>query len=137
MFEEGDVIKEGPLVGFEVISTYSRAQAIEDDVLIDVSETAREAGIVFPVAVTRAVWDKYITPDERSRGYGQSESGRLWDVVWMLRCAIRRSCSESTILFSVYFIMKEKQKRLVQLKAVCGPGDNGESVITIILPDKD
>ena len=39
----------------EVISSYSRAQAIEDGVLVDVSSVAREAGINFPIALT----DKY------------------------------------------------------------------------------
>lgn len=29
----------------DIISTYSRAQAIEDGVLVDVTETAKEAGI--------------------------------------------------------------------------------------------
>ncbi len=36
-----------------VISVYTRAQAIEDGVLVDVSETAREAGFRIPVAVNR------------------------------------------------------------------------------------
>ena len=40
-----------------VISVYTRAQAIEDGILVDVSETAREAGFRIPVAVTRSVWD--------------------------------------------------------------------------------
>jgi hypothetical protein len=44
----------------EIISSYSRAQAIEDGVLVDVSDTSREAGISFPVAMTRAVWDQYV-----------------------------------------------------------------------------
>ena len=39
----------------EVISSYSRAQAIEDGVLVDVSSVARAAGIKFPVAMTRTV----------------------------------------------------------------------------------
>ena len=42
----------------DVIYQYTRAQAIEDGVLIDVSETAREAGITFPTAVTAAVWER-------------------------------------------------------------------------------
>jgi len=41
----------------EVISTYSRKQEIEDGVLHDVSEMAREAGIAHPVAITAAVWN--------------------------------------------------------------------------------
>ena len=38
------------------ISTYTRAQAIEDGFLVDVSETPREAGFKIPVALTRTVW---------------------------------------------------------------------------------
>ena len=40
----------------EVIHRYSRADALRDGVLIDVSATAREAGIVWPVALTAAAW---------------------------------------------------------------------------------
>lgn len=39
-----------------VIHSYSRAQAIEDGVLVDVSSMAKEAGFIWPVAVTAAVW---------------------------------------------------------------------------------
>lgn len=41
---------------FEVISVYTRAQALEDGVLVDLSYLAREAGFRWPLAVTRAVW---------------------------------------------------------------------------------
>ncbi|MCP4286877.1 MAG: hypothetical protein GY792_20935, partial [Gammaproteobacteria bacterium] len=40
----------------EVISTYTRAQAIEDGVLVDAGPTAKEIGFRFPVALTSAVW---------------------------------------------------------------------------------
>ena len=40
-----------------VLSVYTRAQAIEDGFLVDVSDTAREAGFKIPVAVSRTVWD--------------------------------------------------------------------------------
>jgi hypothetical protein len=33
--------------------------------------------------------------------------------------------------------MKARQRRLVTLKAMCGPGDQGEPVITIMLPEED
>jgi hypothetical protein len=43
----------------------------------------------------------------------------------------------STILYRLYFIMKERQRRLITLKAACGYGDAGEPVITIMLPEED
>ena len=61
------------------LCTYTRAQAIEDGILVDVSETAREAGFKIPVAVTRAVWDSLVALPEGYQGF-QDERGRLWDV---------------------------------------------------------
>jgi hypothetical protein len=41
----------------DLIHRYTRVEAIRDGVLIDVSAVAREAGIRYPVALTRAVWE--------------------------------------------------------------------------------
>ena len=40
----------------EIIYVYTRAEAIEDKVLIDVSELARKVGFECPVAITSAVY---------------------------------------------------------------------------------
>jgi hypothetical protein len=49
-----------------VISSYTRAQAIADGELVDVSTIAREAGFRFPTAITRALWaDIAAIPAER------------------------------------------------------------------------
>jgi len=118
--------------------SYTRAEAIEDGVLVDVSETAREAGITYPVAVTSRVWGEVVTPDDRSRPYGQSEAGRLWDVVMMLRFRIRAARqSESVVFYKLSVIMKARQRRTITLKAVVDGGDDGEPVITIMFPDED
>jgi len=122
----------------EVISSYSRAQAIEDGELVDVSDTAREAGIKFPVAITRATWGKYVEVPEGV--HCQDEAGRLWDILWMFRCAAAKF-SGSTLLFKLYVRNHNRERLdsrdLVTLKAVCGPGDDGEPVVTIMLPDED
>ena len=134
----------------EPISVYTRAQAIDDGVLIDVSETAREAGIVWPVALTAAVWMDCVAWDEiaekRKPDYtAQSESGRLWDVAWMasraIRAALRRGHDgHSPIAFQLFRIPREgrgMRPRLVALKLCIGPGDEGEPVITIMQPGED
>jgi hypothetical protein len=122
----------------EVIHSYSRAQAIEDGVLIDVSEAAREAGFKFPVAVTQGVWARCVEVPEGL--VDQDESGRLWDVLWMLRHGIVRSNAADAsdrIQFCLYVKESEDRPRLVTLWSVCGPGDEGEPVITVMLPDED
>jgi hypothetical protein len=122
-----------------VISSYSRAQAIADGVLVDVSEAAREAGLKFPCAVTRAVWDAYVEVPPGVRG--QDIAGRLWDVVYMLRVAIRHGKGGDVIRYRLW-VRNSNRERLdrrdaVELKAICGPGDDAAPVITIMLPTED
>jgi hypothetical protein len=121
----------------EVISSYTRAQAIEDGVLVDVSSVAREAGIKFPVALTFTVWGQYVEVPEGVSC--QDETGRLWDILWMFRCNARRG--GETLFFKLYVRNHNRERLtsrdLVTLKAVCGPGDTPDPVITIMLPDED
>lgn len=53
MAQDKDILAE---VFGEVISSYSRKQAIEDGVLIDVTEAANQLGFRVPVAMTSAAW---------------------------------------------------------------------------------
>jgi hypothetical protein len=129
----------------EVIFSYSRSQALEDGVLVDVSEMAREAGFKFPVAVTQRLHAEVLTPAPEGAANGQSFDGRLWDTLHMLHMAIKgaipkrtyRSGMSQVTEYQCYFIMKARQRRLLTLKAVCGPGDDAEPVITLMLPDED
>jgi hypothetical protein len=121
----------------EVISVYTRAQALEDG-LVDVSEMAKEAGIKFPVALTAAVYGQYVEVPEGITG--QDERGRLWDILWMFRCAAAKF-DGSTLLFKLYVRNHTRERLgsrdLVTLKAVCGRGDTPDPVITIMLPEED
>lgn len=123
------------LFGDEIISSYTRADGMADGFLVDVSETAREAGITFPVALTRAVWESCVEMTPAAVRACNDIQGRLWDVLWMLRCAIRRS-SGMEILYSLKVVTRSVQAQWVDLKAVCGPGDTAEPVITVMLPDE-
>jgi hypothetical protein len=73
----------------EVIYSYTRSQAVADGVQVEVTKTAQEAGIRFPVFITRTAFDAYVTVPPNVTG--QDEAGRLWDIVWMLRFAIRKA----------------------------------------------
>jgi len=127
------------------ISVYTRKQAIEDGVLIDVSDTAREAGFVVPVAVTAGVWGLVEPSEVEHDRWGQSEQGRLWDVLWMAMDAIRRSVQAATgeeLLYELLFQIRGRHgersgMRKFQLKLHTGPGDNAEHVITILLPHEN
>src|SRR5262249_24155398 len=109
----------------ELIHRYTRADALREAVLIDVPAVVREAGIRFPVALTRAAWERCVTVPPGV--LCQDEAGRLWDLLWVLGWAIRRS-SGSVAPFGVHVRNdnRERTPPLVRLKAVCGPGDRGE-----------
>ena len=134
----------------EPIYTYTRAQAIEDGQLIDVSTTAREAGIVWPVALTSAAWADCVAwtdETEARKGYsGQSESGRLWDVCWMLSLAVRGAlrrgldASQQPLYYSLLRTPSAGRgvmPRKATLKFMVGPGDQGEPCITVMMPGED
>jgi hypothetical protein len=106
-------------------------------VLIDVSAVAREAGIRYPVALTRAVWERCVAVPPGV--LCQDEAGRLWDVVWMLCCAITRQGSGGVVPFALHVRNdnRERTPPLVRLKAVCGPNDDGSPCITVMRPDED
>ena len=126
-----------------VLSVYTRARAIEDGLLVDVSDRAREAGFSIPVAITRSVWDRLIALPEGYLGF-QNESGRLWDVLWMARHhALRASGSDRvTMCVLVRDIRKDLRdsnrppRRHFPIVAI-GAGDAGEPVVTIMFPEDD
>ncbi len=123
-----------------VIFSYTREQAIADGVLVDLTEWAKETGFTIPVACTSALWHGWITPPEKAKSMGQSERGRGHDILWMLFCAIRRSPGTrplDQLHFKVLFQQSPGRTETVRFKAICGPGDQGEPVITITMPDED
>jgi hypothetical protein len=137
--EGGDLKRkmENRTMSDEMIHTYTRAEAIADGVLVDVSEMAKEARFKYPVALTRAAYVKYVEVPEGMTG--QDEQGRLWDILNMLRFAAVKSRGESEILFKLYVRVQkgDRKPRLVTLKSVCGPNDDASPCITVMMPDED
>ncbi len=119
----------------DLIDSYTREQAIEDGVLVDVSEIAREAVIKYPTALTRAVGCEVVEPDDKAKEHGESEQGRLWDVLYMFSVAAKRN--GGTELLYKLIATREGKQHTRELKAVCGHGDTIDPVITIMLPNED
>jgi hypothetical protein len=127
-----------------VIYAYTRAQAVADGVQVDVTKTAKEAGISIPVFLTRTVFDAYVAVPDGVEC--QDEAGRLWDIVWMLRFAILRSRSHTKagaactrVPVALYVRNDNRKAKLVKLIAQCGPLDidDPQPAITVMLPDED
>jgi len=133
----------------DVIATYSRLQAIEDGVLVQLSgpgyqgdawvpEMVAECGYKIPLAITAAAFGRYVELTPAAERACNDIKGRLWDVLYMLRLAIGRSRpGQDTVWFEFYCVVDRVKPQCSRLKAVCGPGDDGEPVMTIMLPNED
>lgn len=107
---------------------------------MDVSTVAKVAGFSVPLALTHAAYTRFVewSMEDSLRQVHQDEAGRLWDVLYMARAAARSG--ESMLLYRFYCVPRGGRARKAQvseLKMMIGPGDVGEPVITILLPDED
>jgi hypothetical protein len=120
----------------ELISAYSRAEALADGMLVDVTETAREAGFLYPVALTRAAWELCVALSPPAKRAGNDDHGRLWDVLMMMRWAVGGSRGGPDIAFELLCVTTSARPSRVALRAVVGPGDDGEPVVTVMLSEE-
>lgn len=122
----------------EVIYSYTRAQAIEDGVLVDLMQD-RMAQVCrqhykYPVACTAAVFaimEKAVANKKHCNDF----AGVLHDMLWMSK-VMKRKIDESTVIFRVKIVGAGK-KSLYEFKLNCGPGDDGAPVMTLMMPDED
>lgn len=124
-----------------IVHAYTRADAIADGLLVDVTPTARESGFSVPVALTEAAWLNCVawTDADTARQVTQDEAGRLWGVLWMAKLAARRA-GGADVVFELHGVPRGgrgTRPRSVQLRMVIGPGDEGEPVIPILMPGED
>ena len=118
----------------------SRKKAIAAGHLFDVSEIAREAGFKWGLAFTRAAWNecvKWSKLDSRKQIF-QSERGRLIEILRVCAYAIRiESPDRSRMNFEIARIPRDGESTRatqITLQIVAHAGDEGESVLTILLP---
>jgi hypothetical protein len=153
--KQGDIINHPVFGPTELVSVYSREQAIEDGVLIDCTEDPfdelnRRAGLIFDVAMTSAVFHRYVEVPEQFQG-SQDIGARYWDILRLFLYAVHQSEGDGDELLFEFacfpngdadFEVNERdvvggRNRIVQLKAVTGPGDRGEPCLTLMLPSED
>jgi hypothetical protein len=126
----------GELFG-EPISVYTRAQAIEDGQLVDVTEgidgkdTPAQAGWKLPVALTSALWNRI---NNLPKSSFDSAGGRLWDVLHMSAMLASRAGAQD-FFFPMTMPAKGDRKRKINIWVNIGGGDHGEPVITIGFPE--
>lgn len=130
----------------EPVSVYTRAQALEDGVLVDLTEAGLQRGFKIPLACTSAVWHHIAWNDaiESSKpdATGQTTEGRLYDVLTMARFHAQKAAQEETseVYFDVLMVPVEGSKttpETVSMWMSVGGGDDGEPVLTLMLDGED
>lgn len=120
-----------------VIYSYTRADAINEGVLISLSDRFPDLCRIYryPIACTAAVWS-LVEKAFSCREHVDSIEGVVWDILYMSQKGIVARPDESTVLFDV-IVTGVCRKNLHRLKAVCHAGDHLEPVVTLMLPDED
>ena len=94
-------------INWNVIYTYTRAQAIEDAVLIDITADAKATGFKVHTVVTDNLYRQYVeVPTGLDGSYGQSRAGRLHDLLTLAMFAARSSKGTDRVYFKVDFLME-------------------------------
>ena len=132
--QAGDVINnpDSPFHGATVIAVYTRAEAIEDGVLVDLTPYARAIGISLPVAITNTAFYEAagrLYPNERV-----PILTKMHFLNWL--CGALRYAPHDANQFTADFIRIDSSGPLI-LKIHIGGGNDGEAVLTIMLPNED
>ncbi len=118
-----------------VVSSYTRAQAIADGVLIDVSEIAKKYGFIRHAVITDTLWKSIVAHGDESE-----MMGRLRALIRTCYIETSKAVRSGHVANRVYFDydnvvdgVKYHHKIIIHI----GPGDDPEPVITIMMPCDD
>lgn len=135
-------MSSNPLDDFTVIA-YTRKQAVADGEQIllngEFGQIAKDLGFTIPIYVTRLAWaDAVAWEDDGHSRYGQSETGRLHDVMSVLRMTINGARRGARHLkFSVQVVEPNGSRAVKTLYAEVGPADidDPSPAMTIMVSD--
>ena len=110
----------------------TRRDAIDDGDLIEITRMGRDIGITFPLAVSaRAAQSMVPFPNIPQ----ETVTENLWDTLHAFRDKARTT-TEGEFEFQASIYLNGLVPTLT-FRAAVSPGDDGEPVITIMLPDED
>ncbi|MGH7851353.1 MAG: DUF6573 family protein, partial [Thermodesulfobacteriota bacterium] len=106
----------------------------------DISETAKEAGLLVPVFITSTVWDCWITGDDAGSKTEEDEKRRLRSILDKLLYFIRvhRLNNKSNLIYFPVPLTRAGKEENVQLMSHLGPLERADHrpCITIMTPEE-
>ena len=124
---------------FEIVHMYTRANALEDGVLINLNAIDEIADLVqshykFPVDLTESVWAIVCAAVDDDEGCNDL-AGVIHDLLFMSK-ACYEEINQSERIFKVLIHLNGELKEY-RFKAVFGPDETWAPVVTIMLPLED
>lgn len=106
----------------------------------NISDIAKEAGLLIPVFVTSSIWDNWITPDQKSIEEGEDEKARATNLInsFLYYMRVHRQTSKSNLIYFPTKFKKDGNEEDVQLMSHLGPLEEGDNrpCITIMTPEE-
>ena len=131
----------------DLVYRYTRANAIADGVLVDVSEYAPSAGFTIPVAMTAAVFNDCCAWSESAPNFAKVHQDLKWrihDVLFMARLSIcihlEKESNSNSVNYSLFVVPPNGdsvEPIEVELKILVHAGDELEPVMTIMYRNED
>ncbi|HOB18551.1 MAG TPA: helix-turn-helix domain-containing protein [Candidatus Methanoculleus thermohydrogenotrophicum] len=110
----------------------TRQDAIDDGDLIEITRMGRDAGIIYPLAVSAQAAQSMVPFPNMPQ---ETVTENLWDTLNAFReKASTTTAEEFKFQVSLY---QNGLVPTITFKATVSPGDDGEPVITIMMPDED
>jgi len=106
----------------------------------NVSEIAKELGLLIPVYLTSFVWENWVTPDQKSIEEGEDEKIRASNLInsFLYYMRVHRQTSKSNLIYFPVNFKKNGEEESVQLMSHLGPLEEGDNrpCITIMTPEE-
>lgn len=135
-------MSDNPFENAQVIVATTRADLIESGDMVIVPEAlSQEAGFKFEVGITRSLWETAVALRGEDEQSGQSIEGRIWDLLHMTALKAKLAHPESARVYPRVTVSRfsegKMEQNTIDFIAHIGPGDNGEPVLTFMLPIDD
>jgi hypothetical protein len=127
---------EDQTAGPGVPTIRDRQEAIQAGVLIDVTPTAQQLGLTFPVTITNPLWDIGIVTDQSLSE--EEQAGRLRDVLMAFRLKLASLATISPLIdFPAMLSMPPSTvPQPVPLFAIIQPDAQKQASVTLLLPNE-
>ncbi len=119
-----------------VPSIRDRQEAIQAGILIDVTPTAKELGLTFPITITKPLWDIGIVTNHSLSQ--EEQTGRLRDILMAFRLRLASLATISPLIdFPALLAMPPSiVPQPVPLFAIIQPDAGNQANVTLLLPNE-